>query len=212
MKIIDLTHLIHETMPVYPNAFAPSFQQIATVKQDGFQETKISITSHTGTHMDAPRHLFEKRTSLDEMPVSNLVGKAIVINVPSSNQEITLDMVLNHPCIQEAEFLLFYTGWDQYYETEQYMEGYPLLSIELCEWITANQIKGIGIDAMSVDALDDQTLTRHHLLLEKKDLVIIENLTNLNQLPNQETMMFIALPLHYKNADGAMARVVAIVS
>ena len=61
MKIIDLTHLIHETMPVYPNAFAPSFQQIATVKQDGFQETKISITSHTGTHMDAPRHLFEKR-------------------------------------------------------------------------------------------------------------------------------------------------------
>ena len=68
MKIIDLTQLITASMPVYPGTEPPHLTVANTYETDGFRETLLSFFSHTGTHMDAPFHLFGDRTKLNEMP------------------------------------------------------------------------------------------------------------------------------------------------
>ena len=80
MKVIDLTHTISETMPVYPGTEQPRLTPANSYEKDGFKETLLSMYSHTGTHVDPPAHLFAGRTTLDAFPVSQFVGRAVVIN------------------------------------------------------------------------------------------------------------------------------------
>lgn len=80
MKIIDLTQLMTASMPVYPGTEPPHLTVANTYETDGFRETLLSFFSHTGTHMDAPFHLFGDRTKLNEMPAAQFVGKALVIS------------------------------------------------------------------------------------------------------------------------------------
>ena len=79
MNILDLTYVISPHMPVYPGTEGPTLAPACTHEKDGFQETLLSMYSHTGTHMDAPAHVLAGRASLDELPASQFVGKATVI-------------------------------------------------------------------------------------------------------------------------------------
>ena len=79
--ILDLTHTIREDMPVYPGSPQPAFKPTGNLIRDGFRETMIQFVSHTGTHMDAPSHLLERGSTLDELPVSQFCGRAAVVDV-----------------------------------------------------------------------------------------------------------------------------------
>ena len=92
MKVIDLTHVISEDMPVYPGTEPPKLEPANTYEKDGFKETLMSMYTHTGTHMDPPAHLFADRTTLDQFPVSQFVGKALVIDCRISKKEIPLQL------------------------------------------------------------------------------------------------------------------------
>ena len=63
MRVLDLTHTIAENMPVYPGTETPIFAGANTYEKDGFKETKLTMYTHTGTHMDPPAHLFAGRTT-----------------------------------------------------------------------------------------------------------------------------------------------------
>lgn len=76
MKIIDLSHLLHRDMPVYPGTERLSFRQISTLEKDGFRETKLTFTSHAGTHVDAPGHMLHSGLSLDTMKIAHFFGRA----------------------------------------------------------------------------------------------------------------------------------------
>ena len=80
MKVIDLTHVIKEDMPVYPGTEPPRLEPANTYEKDGFKETRISMFSHTGTHMDPPAHLFPGRITLDQFPPEQFIGRAVVID------------------------------------------------------------------------------------------------------------------------------------
>ena len=80
MKVIDLTHTIHESMPVYPGTEPPKFLPANSYEKDGFKETLLTMFTHTGTHMDPPAHLFAGRTTLDRFPPEQFIGKALVID------------------------------------------------------------------------------------------------------------------------------------
>ena len=95
MKVIDLTHVMTERMPVYPGTMPPSFEPANSYEQDGFKETKIVLWSHTGTHMDPPAHLYPGRTTLDRFPPEQFIGKAVVIDCRglSEGERITMEQV-----------------------------------------------------------------------------------------------------------------------
>ena len=88
--ILDLTHTITQEMPVYPGTPAPRLFPAARLDQHGYRETQISMVSHTGTHMDAPSHMLETGSTLDELPVSQFCGRAVVLDV-SDRDTITVE-------------------------------------------------------------------------------------------------------------------------
>ena len=113
MKVIDLTHTIKENMPVYPGTDTPKLMPANTYEKDGFKETLMQVYTHTGTHMDPPAHLYAGRTTLDQFPPDQFIGKALVIDCRDLNEgePITMDLIRIHGSkAEEADFLLFNLG------------------------------------------------------------------------------------------------------
>lgn len=211
MEIVDLTHLITETMPVYPDTLPPSLAKANTLEEHGFRETLLSMFSHTGTHMDAPAHIFEDGKCLDEFPADHFAGKAIVIDCRDLGEGdlISRERIEAYgAAAREADYLLFNTGWDRYWGEERYFGNYPYLSPEAVELILEAKPKGIGFDTIGIDPIADEALTIHHALLAQ-DMVFIENLTKLEEVGSEPFTLF-ALPLKWEKADGAPTRVFAV--
>ena len=208
--IIDLTHTLHKDIIVFPGTPQPRFQQIASIPFDGFNEKLISFASHTGTHMDAPNHILADTKTLDIINPEQFLGKARVIDSTSSTT-IDTKLIENYiKLIDNSDFVLFYTGWEKLWGSEEYLKNFPTLTEEAANRLAKLNLKGIGLDTISVDPVDSQELPIHKILLSS-GLLIIENLTNLSQLPRDRTVDFIALPLKIKEADGSPIRAIAIV-
>ena len=211
MKVIDLTHMIESDMPVYPGTEPPLLEPANTYEKDGFKETRISMFSHTGTHMDPPAHLFADRTTLDAFPPDQFIGKALVIDCTtlSEGEAITMDFLNRYgDKADRADFLLFYLGWDQRWGTEEYFGDYPCIDDEVLDHIIEGDYKGIGFDIIGLDPIADVDLTKHKKLFSAKDIVNIENLCNLGQCGN-DLFWFSCFPLKIIDSDGSPIRAVA---
>ncbi len=212
MHIIDLTHTISADMPVYPGTVGPTFTPANSYAVDGFKETLLTMYTHTGTHMDPPAHLFADRTTLDQFPVSQFVGTALVIHCADlhEGQSITMDYINRHRTAADtADFLLFHTGWAQYWGTERYFGAYPCIDAEVADYLIASHKKGIGLDTIGLDPIADTNLTLHKKLFQTSEIVVIENLKNLHLL-GDALFTFCALPLKHIDADGSPIRAIAI--
>ena len=206
MKVIDLTHTIKAGMPVFPGTEPPKLDAASTFENDGFRETLLTMYSHTGTHMDAPAHVREDGITLDKFGADKFVGKAIVVDCSDLSEGDTIDKYKG--IIEDAEFVLFKTGWDRYWDTEKYYGNFPVISEEVADYLISSNKKGIGLDVISIEAIESEDLPMHHKVL-KNNLVIIENLCNLDQI-GSDLFTFCALPLKFINSDGASIRAVAI--
>lgn len=212
MRLIDLTHPITVGMPVFPGSEGPRVEPVAHYEREGFRETLLTFSSHTGTHMDAPSHLYRGGVSLDRFPVSQFVGSAVVIDCSElcEGQAITMVHVeRRREAAERAEFLLFRTGWDRHWGEEAYFGDYPCIGLEVADYILQSGKKGIGLDTMGLDPIADTHLTRHKKLLREGALIVIENLRNLDAL-GDGLFTLCALPLLYGDADGAPVRAIAI--
>jgi kynurenine formamidase len=211
MKVIDLTHTIKAGMPVFPGTEPPKLDAASTFENDGFRETLLTMYSHTGTHMDAPAHVREDGITLDKFGADKFVGKAIVVDCSDLSEGDTIDISYINKykgIIEDAEFVLFKTGWDRYWDTEKYYGNFPVISEEVADYLISSNKKGIGLDVISIEAIESEDLPMHHKVL-KNNLVIIENLCNLDQI-GSDLFTFCALPLKFINSDGASIRAVAI--
>lgn len=211
MKVIDLTYTIKEEMTVFPGTEMPKLINTSNYEKDGFRETSISIYSHVGTHMDPPAHIYPDRTTLDEFPASQFVGKGLVINCRDLNEgeDITLDCILKYgKKAEEVDFLLFNTGWDKYWGTDKYFGDYPCVNDNVLDYVVNGNYKGIGFDTIGIDSVLDENLSRHKKLFKDKDIVNIENLKNL-ELCGEEIFKFSCCPLKIENSDGAPVRAIA---
>ncbi len=213
MEFIDLTHTISEDMQVYPGTEPPTLSVPCTVEKDGFKETEIRFYSHTGTHMDSPAHIFSSGKSLDEFSIEYFYGKGIVVDCRNiSYGEKIEESRLKHieGNIEKYDFLLFYTGWQEKWGTDEYFEGFPTISSELADKLNKLVIRGIGIDCISIEPITSHKLEIHHKILDSGK-VIIENLNNLDQLLDKD-FSICAFPLKFENADGSPVRAVAMIN
>jgi len=214
MKVIDLTHTISENMPVYPGTERPKLTVANTYEEHGFKETLLTMFSHTGTHMDSPAHLFPRRTTLDSFPVGQFVGKGLVVDCSDlhEGQRITMKYIEGvKEKADQAEFILFYTGWDSRWGTSSYFGEYPYITEEVAEYLIRSKKKGVGLDVIGIDPISDANLTIHKKLFSGSEIVVIENLTGLKEV-GSELFTFCALPMKYENSDGAPIRAIAIIN
>jgi arylformamidase len=211
MKVIDLSHLVNPGITVFPGTEPPVMEKANTIEKNGFAELKISMFTHTATHIDAPCHILNNTKSLDQFPADKFIGKGCVIDCRHlSGQEISLDFIKVHEQkIRDSEFLLIHSGWSAKWKTDAYLTDYPVLSQEAAELLTNFNLKGIGLDYISIDAVHDETLSNHHVVL-RHDIIIIENLTNLHLLPEND-FVFQCFPIKFEHADGSPVRAVGII-
>lgn len=200
---LDLTHRMEEEMPVYPGTEKPIFDKSFTIEKNGFAETKVTMFSHTGTHMDAPAHMVPGGKTLDTYPIDHFIGRAYLVDLPNDLETLKKDEGL----LKTADFVIVRTGWSKYWGTPEYFSNFPVMDPEMLDYLLKFNIRGFGVDAISVDPVDTTTFERHMKIFEK-DCTIVENLKGLDRI---ETSIFkiTMLPLYTKDSDGFSARVVA---
>ena len=204
--VYDLSHTLgKDTMP-YPGAAKPELKVAATMEANHYRETLINMLSHAGTHMDAPAHMLKDGAYLDTLPAERFCGRAYVMDCTGfgGDEEIPLSAL---PALEGLDFLILSTGLEAYWGDERYYGRYPLLSHEAADAVAESTLSGVGIDTMSVDAMDSRDYYVHRRLFSAGK-VIIENLCNLEVLRGKYADIC-ALPLKYENADGAPVRVAA---
>ncbi|MBN2349335.1 MAG: cyclase family protein [Bacteroidales bacterium] len=210
--IIDLTHTITSGMPVYPGTRPVNITVSNTVEKDGFKETDLNILTHTGTHMDCPAHIFKNGKTITDFAPDKFIGNAFVIDCRNlkPNSKIPVSLLQNvQQQLHSVDFILFNTGWDQYWNENRYFSGFPTLDDELADSLASYNLKGIGIDAISIEPVNEKYLNIHHKLLSK-DIILVENLTNLQSLAGK-TFTFCCFPLKIAEGDGSPVRAIAII-
>lgn len=208
-QLIDLSHKIEMGMPLFPGTPEIKIKDLHIVARDGFAEKQLLFTTHVGTHLDAPAHMLAEGPTLDSLPIDNFWGKARVLDVRGfKGSEIPADFIRKALGDELPEFLLFYTGFAELWGKQEYFGDYPVLSRQAAELIAQSSVKGIGLDAPSVDAMDAEQYVVHHTLFNAGK-IIVENMNRLEQVLNKDFYLGV-FPLKVKQADGMPVRAVAI--
>jgi arylformamidase len=205
--IIDLTHTLENDISAYPGTMIPEFKQLNAIPEDGYAELSMTMCTHTGTHIDAPAHIIPGAKYLDDFSVDTFIGKAMVIDC-SERKSIDLELLKSfEDKIAQTDFILFYAGWQEKWCTQSYFDEFPVLTQESIQWLIKYKIKGVGFDTISADSIGATQLTNHNLLLSK-EILIIENLTNLDKL-FEKSFEFNCIPLKIYRSDGSPVRAFA---
>lgn len=207
-KIIDFTHKLENGLPVYPGTPPPSFKKAASIEQNGWAEIRMDVSTHMGTHMDAPAHIIPGGKSLDQLPLEQFMGKAFILDC-SRVSIITKDMLdQNIEKIRQSDFILFATNWDERWGKKSYFDQPPTLSRDAAEFLVKKNIKGVGFDHISADTHEDSSLPIHNILLSN-NVLIIENLTGLTKALDK-IIDFYCIPLRISDSDGSPVRAFGI--
>lgn len=209
MNFIDLSYEINDNMSTYTKEELPKIYDIATIEKDGYNEKMLRICTHTGTHIDAPNHMINKAKTIDEFSVDKFIGKALLIDVVDNKDIDVIDIINYKEEIKSSDFIIFRTGWAKYWGEEKYLQGYPSLTEEAAKWLCDFEIKGIGMDTISIDRFDSIDFEVHNIILSRGK-IIIENLNNLSNI-KKEIFTLIAVPLKIKSGDASPVRAIAII-
>lgn len=210
IEVIDLSHYICESMPVYPGTEPPRIVDACTIAKNGFAEKLLSFYSHTGTHIDAPGHILTGSPRLDDFAASHFMGPGLVMDVSAvrgTGIEIA-DLEKYEKRLHGVHYALLYSGWARQWGGAGYFGDFPVLSTAAAHWLAGFPLKGIGVDMISVDGMDSPTMEVHKTFFAKK-MLIIENLVNLETLIGKK-FIFSCLPLKIAAADGSPVRAIAM--
>jgi len=202
MTIYDISMEIHEDMMVYKNKAEKKPHREIILKYDeaGINESKMFMDLHTGTHIDAPYHMFADGETIEKMNVRKLIRKVKVLDLSDVYDRIT-DRDLQKKNIPENEFLLLKTKNSF---TDEYKNDFVFLDESGASYLQDKGVQGIGIDALGIERSQPGHPT--HKILMESDCIIIEGL-RLKDISEGEYFMY-ALPLKIRGGDGAPARVV----
>ena len=228
MKIIDLSHTIHDDIQIYPGDPVPSIRRGLTHEKDYCHVDVLTLGSHTGTHIDAPYHFLKKGKKIDEFPVQRFVGDGVQIDLTAKSDRDLIEPGDIEPYeseIAEGDFVVLRTGRDKYFGTPRYYL-HPYLSAEGARLLVKMGISLVGIDAMNVDptyfgSIESDSSAKDvpdeeeygypvHDILLGNDILIVENLCNLDKIKTVKGV-YSFLPLKLKDSDGSPIRAVYIV-
>lgn len=212
MTVIDLSHPLNPDTPVYPGTPRLELATANTIATDGFLEHRLAMSTHVGTHVDAPAHLLAGAPTLDDLPVARFVGRAVVLDpgvLDDQGRVTAAHMEASRERLAGQDFVLLRTGWSARWGGKDYLTGFPCLTPDAASVLVSLGVRGFGVDTISVDPVGAEVLAVHQVLLGH-GLVIVENLANLDQLP-ATPFSFSALPLRIAGGDGSPVRAVAII-
>jgi len=214
MKIVDLTLTVSDEIPTFPGSPQPSFIPWENVKEDGYNLELLFLSTHTGTHMDAPYHFLEKGAKIHEISLKKLVAEAVLIKSKKKGGESITKIDIQkfekkHGKITSFSSVIFYTGWQRNLQKKYYFTKNPGLSVSAAKYLASKKINLVGIDSPSIDLGKDSKFSVHQIFA-KKGMLIVENLANLEKIKSSKFHL-VVLPLKLKNATGSPVRAIAFV-
>lgn len=202
---IDISFSLFPEMVVWPGDEKVSIRKTAQIGQDGSDAnvTAISMSAHTGTHIDAPLHFIENGGDITSLPLSALTGIVKVIEI-KNRQEINIDELRQHSITKDDKIIFKTVNTETNWINEPFKANYVYLNPEAARYLVSVGVTTIGIDYLSIGGME--TGIEVHKILLGADIVIIEGL-NMAAIDPGSYEMF-ALPLKLTGADGAPARVI----
>lgn len=206
-QIFDLTMNLHSGFPVWPGDAPGIIEKISSVKKgQSFTSSNIRSSLHWGTHIDAPYHLFEKKWTVDQIPLDVLMGEVQVLEIPRVKR-ITAAQ-LEKQAIRPNSRILFKTRNSNFWNnSHSFRRDFTALTPDAAQILVSLNIKMVGIDYFSLDLYDAPELPVHRILYQK-------NIVGLELLDLRKVVagsyQLICLPLKIRGGDGAPARVLLI--
>jgi len=216
--IIDLTMPLQEGMQTFPTHWHP-FVEITQLGRHGIEnrETrKLILGTHTGTHIDAPRHFISGGATVDEIPLEQLVGPASVLDLTrfKAGMEVSAKDLASVLGERSAERVLMRFDWDQKLGTMAYYNDQPWLSEEAAQWLVDKGCRLLGMDTAMPDnpknGRNGPKDSPNHKILLGNNVILLEYMVNLASL-KQPVVNLVVAPLKIRQGDGAPVRAFAIV-
>jgi arylformamidase len=206
MRAIDITLPLDAHTPAWPGDPAFALDSLYTVAQDGVAVSRLSLGSHTGTHVDAPAHLHPGGATVDGLAVERLCGPAWVAHLPTT-AHVTEDDLARVAIPDDCRRLLLRTANSERgpLRSLAFDPDYLALTAEAAAYLTARGLWLVGIDALSVDPFTADDLPAHRALLDG-GVIVVEGLNLTAAAPGSYWLA--CLPLRLVGADGAPTRAV----
>lgn len=208
MQIIDLSHTVISDMPQWPGDDQP----LRIIRRSehgpaGHQSSSLELGCHVGTHIDAPLHFLAGEPALDQLPPDRFAGRARVVRCGDGENVGPLPAaLLDGLDLDTLDYVLFDTGWGRHWGTERYFREWSWYSEELAHRLAGAGLRGSGLDTPSLDPHGGRAV---HDICAPAGLVNVENLANLEALPDTEFTLLV-LPLKLQGAEASPVRAVAL--
>jgi arylformamidase len=210
LRVIDLTMEIVPSMRVYPGSPQPSFIEWSKFDIQGYYSEVMFLSTHTGTHIDAPSHFIQDARTIDKISASKFVSRSILIKIPKEADQLITKSDFSNREIKANDTVVFATGWEKRSKEDDYMINNPGLSLDAAKHLVRNRVNAVAIDGPSIDRGIDNNFNIHNTLLSN-DIPIIENLCNLEALSSVASFTLIVNPLKLVGASGSPVRAIALV-
>jgi kynurenine formamidase len=208
MKVLDLTMRVSPEIKVFPGSPQPSFIPWSTLDVQGYDSEVMMMSTHTGTHMDAPSHFSRGKKAIGDIPVSRLVCDAVIIRVPKKTGQTISVVDIEGSDIKAGDAVVLATGWEKRYKSKEYMIANPGLSKAVARYLVRKKVSIVGIDGPSIDPGRDSGFGAHNILLPA-GVLAVENLCNLGKIRKKRFTLVVA-PLKLEGATGSPVRALAL--
>lgn len=208
--ILDLTREVGNDTKVFPGSPLPKFITWTKMDVHNYDSEVIFMSTHTGTHMDAPSHFATNASTIDKILVGRLISNAILIKLKKgSNQLITADEIkASNVSIKQGDTIVLSTLWENEIDKDYFFSHSPGLAEDAAKYLIDKKVNAVCIDSPSIDRGSESSFAVHKLLLSN-EILIVENLCNLDKL-NCQYFTLIMTPLKLSGASGSPIRAIAV--
>lgn len=224
-QVIDLSQTLEEHMPHFPT-HSMFFHNLWSAPERGGRSLHYLLVmhEHNGTHVDAPAHFLkdappDAHVTIEHVPLSKLMGRGVRMDChgTQAGQYVSKEQIREwedqHGPLQAGDIVLFDFGWAAKWalrpHNQPYVENWPGVGMDAAEYLLSKQIAALGVDTLSPDPPEALRTRPIHPVVLEKQMLIVENLCNLDQLP--DFFIFLALPLKIREGSGSPIRAVALV-
>ena len=199
--VIDLTHPITPDTPHHPCDVKATLKKIRSLADNSYNDYQLTTGMHVGTHIDGPKHMLEDAPMLSKFPARYFICPGVLIDA----RDKTIDArLLEGIKIKPDSIVLVLTGHEKKWGTPDYYSNNPVVHQDFAQALIPFKINMLGFDLPSPDNAPYEI----HKTLLKRNILIIENLANLEQLVEVGEFTIAAFPLNIET-DSSPARVIA---